>query len=336
MLDLPRPKRALITGIFGQDGHFLAALLTSLGYVVFGMYRQSVNRERDIARLRAFVGEENSKNLRLLEGDMSDHESLIACVRDSEPDEVYNLAAISYAPVSWRLPVKTMDINATGVVRLLQAVRQCAPGARFYQASTSEMFGAVVESPQSESTPFRPVHPYGVAKVAGHWNAVNFREQHGMHVSCGILFNHESELRGDQFVTVKVCKTAVEQKYFGRVEPLRLWTLDTVRDWGYAGDYVRAMHLMVQQDVPGDYVVGTEVGHTVGDLVKGVYDRLGMDWKNHVVVEPPSHFKVDLRCNFIADARKIRAATGWAPETSFSELIEKIMRVYYPFQLGPL
>lgn len=314
-------KNALITGVAGQDGSYLAEYLLKIkGYNVFGMIRPTARRHTGVlARLVA------TPNFKLLHGDMLDSESLKKCVEQSSPDEVYNLAAISYAPASWQCPAVTMATNAGGVTKLLEAVRRTVPKARVYQASTSEMFGAVAESPQSEKTPFRPVHPYGVAKVAGHWNAVCFREQYQMHVSCGILFNHESERRGDLFVTQKVCEAAVAHMEGRRREPLSLWTLSSTRDWGYAKDYVQAMHLILQIDEPIDVVVGTGVGHTVGDLVKEAYEACNLDWEKYVVVEPPSWFKPDDRAHFIADTKKMIEVLAWYPEHNFKDLVKLML-----------
>lgn len=316
-------KNALITGVGGQDGSFLAEHLLSLGgYRVFGMARPTAKRHA------GWLGElKKRQNFVLLSGDMLDCESVSKCVEASSPDEVYNLAALSYAPAGWQCPTLMTDTNAAGVTRVLEAVRRIVPKARVYQASTSEMFGAVVETPQSEKTPFRPVHSYGAAKVAGHWNAVSFREQYGMHISCGILFNHESERRGDLFVTQKVVQAAVRHCANLQEERLCLWTLSTVRDWGFAGDYVVAMHRMLQEDRPDDYVIGTGVGKTVGDLVRLAYEMAGLDWERYVYVKPPDWFKPDERANFVADARKAERVLGWGPRTTFKELIHR-MYVY--------
>lgn len=321
-------KKALITGVAGQDGGYLAEHLLGLGYKVWGMVRPSVSRESP--RLERLLSHGRyGPLLDLISGDMLDSESLSEAVRTTKPDEIYNLAAISYAPQSWKSPSLVMEVNATGVTKLLEAVHRYAPEARVYQASTSEMFGAVTQSTQDEKSPFRPVHPYGAAKVAAHWAAVCFREQYGMHVSCGILFNHESPFRGPEFVTQKIVRAAVAAhrsiKQGSLVKELELWTLEPVRDWGFAGEYVTAMHAMLQQDRPDDYVVGTGVGHSVEDVACLAYKLLDMDYQDHVLIKPPDWFVPDARAHFVADAGKISAKMGWEPQVSFEELIEMMV-----------
>lgn len=319
-------KKALVTGCAGQDGGYLAEHLLNLGYKVFGMVRPSVSRESP--RLEK-LAEEFGDKFELVQGDMQDSESLSDIVMHCTPQEIYNLAAISYAPQSWRSPSLTMDVNGTGVTRLLESVHRHAPEARFYQASTSEMFGAVCQPSQDESSPFRPVHPYGAAKVAGHWNAVCFREQYGLHVSCGILFNHESQFRHAEFVTQKIVRAAVAAhksiKQGSLVKELELWTLDPVRDWGFAGEYVTAMHAMLQQDEPGDYVVGTGVGHSVRDVASVAYSFLDMNYEDHVVVKPPGWFVPDSRAHFIADASLIKERLNWQTNVTFEDLIQMMV-----------
>jgi len=307
--------RALVTGVGGQDGSYLAELLLSKGYEVFGTTRVSIN-----PNLQNLSEVATNPNFHLLQADMTDSESLARAVRQSEPDEIYNLAAVSYMPASWDCPAHVVNVNAAGPTRLLEAARQIAPKAKFYQASTSEMFGAIAESPQNELTPFRPVHPYGAAKLSAHWTAIAFREQYGLQVSCGILFNHESPRRGPQFVTTKVARAAAAIS-LGYAQKLPLWTLDPVRDWGYAGDYVEAMWRMLQQEKAGDYVIGTGVGHTVRDLVECAFGYLNLDWRDWVVLSPPPGWSVDTRANYIADASRAEKELGWKPPTDFKQLI---------------
>lgn len=310
-----RRRRALITGVAGQDGSYLAELLLKKGYEVWGTVRTSARP--DLSNLSAVI---ESSRLHLVKADMVDSESLFKAVDAAKPDEVYNLAAITHAPTSWLCPSLTLDVNGAGVSRILEATRIVAPKARFYQASTSELFGAVRTTPQNESTPFRPNHPYSSAKLAGHMVAVQYREQYGMFVCCGILFNHESPRRGDAFVTRKVTR-AVARIAAGHREVLSLWTLDTVRDWGFAGDYVRAMWLMLQQPKPDDYVVGTGKGRTVGELCQIAFGIMGLDWRKWVEVKPPGWFKPDTGSRYVADPSKARRVLGWRPRWSFDRLI---------------
>src|SRR5215475_6860184 len=271
-------KRALITGITGQDGSYLAELLLSNGYAVHGMVRRSSseNFER-IDHLR--------DRIQLHHGDLLDQYSIASLLRELKPDEVYNLAAQSFVPTSWTQPVLTGEFTALGVTRLLEAVRLAHPEARFYQASSSEMFGKVVETPQREATPFYPRSPYGVAKVYGHWITVNYRESYGLYAVSGILFNHESPRRGLEFVTRKVSH-AVASIAKGKATELRLGNIDASRDWGYAGDYVDAMWRMLQPAKPDDYVIGTGETHTVRELCEIAFSHAGLDWKKHVRVDP--------------------------------------------------
>lgn len=305
-------SRALITGITGQDGSYLAEFLLSKGYEVYGIVRRSstLNFER-ISHIQ--------DRIHLISADLMDQNSLISAVQESNPDEVYNLAAQSFVPTSWRQPVFTGEATALGVTRILEAIRLVKPGAKFYQASSSEMFGKAQEVPQRETTPFHPRSPYGVAKVYGHWIAVNYRESYGMFICSGILFNHESPRRGLEFVTRKITDGVARIK-LGLNHELRLGNLDARRDWGFAGDYVRAMWLMLQQQEPDDYVIATGVTHSVRDFVEAAFDYVGLDYRKYVVIDPrfvrPA--EVDL---LQGDASKAREKLGWKPEVSFEDLI---------------
>jgi GDPmannose 4,6-dehydratase len=309
-------KRALITGITGQDGSYLAELLLDKGYEVIGMVRRSstVTFER-IAHLQ--------DRITFVAGDLLDEVSMIHLLRDHRPQEVYNLAAQSFVQTSFGQPVLTGETTALGVTRVLDAIRLTDPEIRFYQASSSEMFGKVQEVPQRESTPFYPRSPYGVAKVYGHWITVNYRESYDLHASSGILFNHESPRRGLEFVTRKICH-AVARIKLGQQEQLVLGDLDPQRDWGFAGDYVEAMWLMLQQDAPDDFVVCTGETHSVREFCQVAFDRVGLSWEDHVVQDErfmrPA--EVDL---LVGDASKAKKLLGWAPKTSFAELIEMMV-----------
>ena len=309
-------KRALITGITGQDGSYLAELLLSEGYDVYGVVRRASteNYER-IEHLRGQVT--------LLQADLLDQSSLVQAIRESNPTEVYNLAAQSFVPTSWAQPVLTAEFTAIGVTKVLEAMRAVNPEIRFYQASSSEMYGKVLEVPQSEDTPFYPRSPYGVAKVYGHYITVNYRESYNLHASSGILFNHESPRRGLEFVTRKVTD-GVSRIKLGLATELRMGNLDSQRDWGFAGDYVKAMWLMLQQDTPDDYVVATGETHTVKELVQLAFDRVGLDWEKYVVIDPrfirPA--EVDLLIGQPAKANKV---LGWVPETSFQTLVNMMV-----------
>ncbi|HEX4161068.1 MAG TPA: GDP-mannose 4,6-dehydratase [Acidimicrobiales bacterium] len=310
-------NRALITGITGQDGSYLAELLLSKGYTVIGMVRRSstVNFER-IAHIQ--------DQMELVPGDLLDEVSLINILRDHRPTEVYNLAAQSFVQTSFGQPVLTGETTALGVTRLLDAIRLVDPEIRFYQASSSEMFGKVVEVPQRESTPFHPRSPYGVAKVYGHWITVNYRESYDLHVSSGILFNHESPRRGLEFVTRKVTH-GVARIAHKLDEKLSLGNLDAQRDWGYAADYVRAMWLMLQQDTPGDFVVSTGETHEVRELCRLAFGAVGLDWEEHVVIDErflrPA--EVDL---LVGNPAKAHDVLGWKPDVDFSSLVEMMVK----------
>ena len=308
-------KRALITGSAGQDGSYLSELLLSKGYEVFGTIRTSANP--NLCNLSAVVSD---PRFHLLKADMTDSESLARAVRTSMPDEVYNLAAISHAPTSWECPSLTFNVNAVGVSRMLEAVRSIKPDARFYQASTSELFGGVRTTPQDESTPFLPNHPYSAAKHAAHLITQQYRQQYGMFACCGILFNHESPRRRTAFVT-RMVTDSVARILAGDKKKLELWTVDTIRDWGFAGDYVRAMWMMLQREQPDDYVIGSGIGRTVGELCEIAYRMAGLNWKDWVTVKPPSWFKPDVKSRYVANPAKARMVLGWQPEWSFDKLI---------------
>jgi GDPmannose 4,6-dehydratase len=309
-------KRALITGITGQDGSYLAELLLDQGYEVFGLVRRTSTV--NFGRIKHI-----QDRLTLISGDMLDQTSLQEALIQAKPDEVYNLAAQSFVQTSWKQPVFTGDVTALGVTRLLDAIRHVNKDIRFYQASSSEIFGKVQEVPQRETTPFYPRSPYGVAKVYGHWITVNYRESYGLHANSGILFNHESARRGYEFVTRKVTHNVARIK-LGQVHELRLGNLDSQRDWGFAGDYVKAMWLMLQQDTPGDYVVATGQTHTVQKLVEMAFGCVDLDWKQYVVQDPAfmRPAEVDL---LIGDASKAGKVLGWEPQVSFPELIQMMV-----------
>lgn len=304
--------RALITGITGQDGSYLAELLLEKGYEVHGMVRRSSTEKFDrIEHLR--------DRLTLHQGDLLDQRSLVDALRAAQPDEIYNLAAMSFVAVSWIQPTLTAEFTGVGVTRMLEAMREVCPDARFYQASSSEMFGKVRETPQSESTPFYPRSPYGVAKCYGHHITVNYRESYGLYCCSGILFNHEGERRGLEFVTRKITWHAAAIKR-GLRDELTLGNLDARRDWGYAKDYVEAMWLMLQQERADDYVIATGAAHTVRDCVEIAFDQAGLDPWQHVktddALKRPA--EVDL---LVGDASKARRELGWEPRTSFEALI---------------
>ncbi len=305
-------KRALITGITGQDGSYLAELLLEEGYEVIGMVRRSstLNFER-IAHIQDRVS--------LVAGDLLDEISLIGILREHRPAEVYNLAAQSFVQTSWTQPVLTGETTALGVTRVLDAIRIADPEIRFYQASSSEMFGKVQEVPQSETTPFYPRSPYGVAKVYGHWITVNYRESYGLHASSGMLFNHESPRRGLEFVTRKVSH-GVARIAAGMDEKLFLGNLDAQRDWGFAGDYVRAMWLMLQRDQPDDFVVATGETHSVRELCEIAFAHVGLDWNEHVVVDDKflRPAEVDL---LVGDATKAKTELKWEKTVTFADLV---------------
>jgi GDPmannose 4,6-dehydratase len=305
-------KRALITGITGQDGSYLAEFLLQKGYRVFGLIRRSstINFER-LAHLQDRID--------LIPGDLLDQNSLITALQESEPDEVYNLASQSFVPTSWNQPVLTGEFTALGVTRMLEAVRVVNPRIRFYQASSSEMFGMVRETPQSEKTQFYPRSPYGVAKLYGHWITVNYRESYNLFACSGILFNHESPRRGLEFVTRKVSYGVARIK-LGLDRHLRMGNLDAERDWGFAGDYVQAMWRMLQQDEPRDYVIGTGVTHSVRRLLEVAFERVGLDYRQHVETDSRLLRPAEVH-HLCADPTKARRELGWEPAVSFEQLV---------------
>lgn len=305
-------KKALITGVTGQDGSYLAELLLEKGYQVIGMVRRTslLNFER-IRHIQ--------DRLTLVQGDLLDQMSLIDILQEHRPHEVYNLAAQSFVPTSWKQPVLTGEFTALGVTRLLDAVRLVDPQIRFYQASSSELFGKVREVPQRETTPFYPRSPYGVAKVYGHWIAVNYRESYNLFVCSGILFNHESPRRGLEFITRKATYGAARIK-LGLQNELRVGNLESRRDWGYAGDHVRAMWLMLQQDQADDYVIATGETHSVREWLEECFSHLGLDYRNHIVVDPEFLRPAEVD-QLIGDATKARQMLGWQPEVTFKQLV---------------
>jgi GDPmannose 4,6-dehydratase len=305
-------KKALVTGITGQDGSYLAEFLLKKGYKVFGLTRRSSTSVT--SRIDHLTDQ-----ITLLPGDLLDQMSLLEAVSASEPDEVYNLAAQSFVQTSWSQPVLTTEFTATGVTRMLEAVRKVAPKARFYQASSSEMFGKVQAVPQNEGTPFYPRSPYGVAKLYGHWITVNYRESYGMHTTSGILFNHESPRRGVEFVTRKISYAVAAIKN-GFQKELRLGNLDAKRDWGFAGDYVEAMWLMLQQDKPEDFVISTNETHTVKEFVQLAFERADLDWQKYVKIDEKFYrpAEVDL---LIGSSEKAKRVLGWEPKVSFKQLV---------------
>ncbi|HXS34946.1 MAG TPA: GDP-mannose 4,6-dehydratase [Solirubrobacterales bacterium] len=306
-------RRALITGITGQDGSYLAELLLEKGYEVHGLVRRLSSENHD--RLQGI-----RDRISLHTGDLLDQRSLVDVMRESEPDEIYNLAAMSFVAASWNQPTLTAEFTGVGVARMLEAMREVCPEARFYQASSSEMFGKVRETPQHELTPYYPRSPYGVAKVYGHFITVNYRESYGLFASSGILFNHESPRRGLEFVTRKVTHAAAAIK-LGLASELRLGNLDARRDWGYAPDYVEAMWMMLQQDEPEDFVIGSGRDNSVSDLVNIAFEQVGLDPAEYVQQDPAfmRPAEVDL---LIADPSKARDQLGWVPKTGFDELVK--------------
>jgi GDPmannose 4,6-dehydratase len=311
-------KSALITGITGQDGSYLAELLLDQGYDVHGMVRRSSTERFDrIEHLR--------ERVTLHQGDLLDQRSLVDTLRAARPDEIYNLAAMSFVAVSWIQPTLTAEFTGVGVARILEAMREVCPGARFYQASSSEMFGKVREVPQTEGTPFYPRSPYGVAKAYGHFITVNYRESYDLHATSGILFNHESERRGLEFVTRKITWHAAAIRH-GLRDKVHLGNLDARRDWGYAKDYVEAMWLMLQRDTPDDYVIATKEDHSVRDCVEIAFDEAGIDdWERYVEIDASLVRPAEVD-HLIGDYSKAKRDLGWQPRTSFEELIRLMTR----------
>ena len=310
-------KTALITGITGQDGSFLAEFLLERGYRVVGMTRRTSTDVHE--RIQHLVD-----RIEIVSGDLLDQSSITSIVAAVRPDEIYNLAAQSFVPTSWQQPVLTGEFTALGVTRVLESIRAVDPTIKFYQASSSEMFGKVHVVPQNETTPFYPRSPYGVAKVYGHWITVNYRESYGIFAASGISFNHESSRRGKEFVTRKISDGVARIK-LGLANELRLGNLDAQRDWGFAGDYVRAMWLMLQQDEADDYVIATGRTHAVRDFVRLAFAAADLEWEKYVVVDPRFYrpAEVDL---LVGDASKARRELGWQPQTSFEELVEQMVR----------
>ncbi len=309
-------KKALITGITGQDGSYLAEFLLDKGYEVYGMVRRSSMEKFDrIDHIKDKI------NIR--QADLLDQYSIIKLVDEIQPDEIYNLAAMSFVPTSWSQPVLTAEFTAVGVTRMLEAIRAVNTKIKFYQASSSEMFGKVKEIPQTEKTPFHPRSPYGVAKVYGHWITVNYRESYDIFAVSGILFNHESPRRGIEFVTRKVTYNVAKIK-LGITKELRMGNLDAKRDWGFAGDYVRAMWMMLQQYEPGDYIIATGENHTVRELVEIAFSYVGLNYKDHVIIDEKflRPAEVDI---LIGDSSKARKKLGWKPGVSFEKLIKMMV-----------
>jgi GDPmannose 4,6-dehydratase len=313
-------KRALLTGITGQDGAYLSQLLLEKGYEVFGVIRRSSHRGVEDHRLR-WLG--IADKVRLIDGDLTDVSSLARIVDDTKPDEIYNLGAQSFVVSSWRQPILTANVTAVGVVNMLEAMRLRKPDARFYQASSSEMFGLIQQARQTESTPFHPRSPYAVAKLYGHWITINYRESFGFHASSGILFNHESPLRGVEFVTRKVTDGAARIK-LGLAKEVRLGNIDAKRDWGHARDYVRAMWLMLQQDKPDNYVVATGRTTSVRDMCRVAFDYLGLDMDKYIVIDPAFYRPADVDV-LLGDPTKAADKLGWKAEITLEEMIREMV-----------
>jgi len=312
-------RKALITGVTGQDGSYLAEFLLGKGYEVYGLTRRTstVNNER-IQHIE--------EKIKLVQGDLLDQSSLTSAIQEAEPDEVYNLAAQSFVKTSWNQPVLTGEFTAIGVTRVLEAIRNVNPKIKFYQASSSEMFGKVTETPQKETTRFHPRSPYGVAKVYGHYITLNYRESYDLFACSGILFNHESPRRGLEFVTRKI-SNAVARISLGKQSKLELGSLEPKRDWGFAGDYVEAMWLMLQQDKPEDYVIATGENHSVKEFVEIAFKAVGIDnWEKYVEADKTEHMRPAEVDYLIGDASKAKKVLGWEPKTSFKELVEMMVK----------
>lgn len=309
-------KRAVITGITGQDGSYLAELLLEKGYEVFGLVRRSstVNFER-IGHLQ--------DQIELISGDLLDQKSLVSALQAARPQEVYNLGAQSFVPVSWEQPMLTGEVTGLGVTRILEAIRACDENIRFYQASTSELFGKAQETPQNEQTAFYPRSPYGVSKLYAHWITINYRESYGLFACTGILFNHESPRRGREFVTRKITHGVARIKS-GLDQELRLGNLDARRDWGHASDFVRAMWMMLQQDAPDDYVIATGTSRTIGEFCEVAFAHAGLDWRQYVVVDERFLRPAEVH-TLLGDAAKAREKLGWEPEVGFEEMVQQMV-----------
>ena len=313
-------RRALITGITGQDGAYLSQLLLEKGYTVFGLLRRSASSDVIGERLR-WLG--IADQVRLISGNLIDLPSLLDAVALAEPDEIYNLGAQSFVKTSWQQPHVTTDVTGTGVLNMLEAMRRAAPGARFYQASSSEMYGRIKESPQNEATPFYPRSPYGAAKLYAHWMTVNYRESFGLHSSSGILFNHESPLRGIEFVTRKVTHAVASIK-LGMATELPMGNMNAQRDWGHARDYVRAMWLMLQQDAPSDFVVASGRTTSVRDMIRIAFAHAGLDYEKYVSVDPALFRPAEVDV-LLGDATRARSVLGWEPTISLEQMIGEMV-----------
>ena len=320
-------KKALITGITGQDGSYIAELLLSKGYQVTGMVRRASTETFE--RISHF-----KDKIDLRQADLLDQFSLVKILDDVQPDEIYNLAAMSFVPTSWTQPVLTGEFTALGVTRVLEAMRMVCPKARFYQASSSEMFGKVIETPQTENTPFYPRSPYGVAKAYGHFITVNYRESYNLYALSGILFNHESPRRGKEFVTRKITD-AVARIKLGKQKELRMGNLDAKRDWGFAGDYVRAMWLMLQQDTPDDYVVATGETHSVREFLEIAFGHLDLNFEDYVVIDPEFIRPAEVEL-LLGNPAKARDNLGWKPEVSFEQLVTRMVEADMDRQAGKI
>ena len=318
-------KKALITGVTGQDGSYLAELLLSKGYQVTGMVRRASTETFD--RIAHF-----KDHISLRQADLLDQFSLVKLLDDVQPDEIYNLAAMSFVPTSWNQPVLTGEFTALGVTKILEAMRMVCPKARFYQASSSEMFGKVIETPQTESTPFYPRSPYGVAKAYGHFITVNYRESYNLFALSGILFNHESPRRGKEFVTRKITD-AVARIKLGNQKELRMGNLDAKRDWGFAGDYVRAMWMMLQQDQADDYVVATGETHSVREFLQIAFSHVGLHFEDYVVIDPEFIRPAEVEL-LLGNPAKARQKLGWKPEVSFEQLVTRMVDADLDRQMG--
>jgi GDPmannose 4,6-dehydratase len=306
-------KKALITGLTGQDGSYLAELLLSKGYQVFGLVRRSSTS--NLERIAHF-----SDNVQILSGDLLDQSSLMDVITEAQPDEIYNLASQSYVPLSWTQPALTAEYTALGVSRLLESIRRCKPDAKFYQASSSEVFGQPDESPQTERTAFRPRNPYGVAKAYAHWMTINYRQKYNLYACCGITYTHESPRRGTEFVFRKITHTAAQIK-LGLANELKLGNLDARRDWCYAKDAVYAMWLMLQQAQPDDYIIASGETHSVKELVECSFNCVGLNWQDYVSVDP-AFYRPDEPVQLIGSINKIKTKLGWQPQHPFQQMVE--------------
>ncbi|MGA7952959.1 MAG: GDP-mannose 4,6-dehydratase [Gloeobacterales cyanobacterium] len=306
-------KKALITGLTGQDGSYLAELLLNKGYEVFGLVRRSSSSNLD--RISHLSGK-----IQILSGDLLDQSSLMDVISEAQPDEIYNLASQSYVPISWTQPALTAEYTALGVSRLLESIRRCKPDARFYQASSSEVFGQPDESPQSERTAFRPRNPYGVAKAYAHWMTINYRQQYNLYACCGLTYTHESPRRGVEFAFRKITRTVAEIK-LGLTQELKLGNLEARRDWCYAKDAVYAMWLMLQQEKPDDYIIASGEAHSVKELVACAFDCVGLRWQDYISVDP-TFYRPDESVQLVGCIDKIQKYLGWKPQYSFEQLVE--------------